>query len=151
MKFSVAIPFVALVLSSFQPSCASSHARQQSPPKEPVSTTSVTSSALTVETPSAQPAAPIRDPEKAAPNVPATGESEADRLLSEKVRQHLAKKPELADVGWNRVRIVTVDGNVTLVGELPTTADAIEIEHAVREVKGVKGVTNDIHLPEGTE
>lgn len=144
MKDPVALSIVALALSSIQPACSGSQSRQQSPPKEPVSTTSVTSSALTVETPRAQ-------PEKAAPNAPATGESEADRLLSEKIRQHLAKKPELSGVGWNRVRIVTVDGNVTIAGELPTTADAIEVEHAVREVKGVKGVTNDIHLPEGTE
>lgn len=153
MKYQVAASFVALALSSVVPACSGSHARQQSPPREPTSTTTVTSSALTAgEAPRGAdatlpgpPAAPLRDPDRVAPNAPATGQSEADRVLSTKIRQHLARSPELKDVGWNRVQIVNVDGNVTISGELPTIADAIAIEHAVREVKGVKSVTNEIH------
>jgi hypothetical protein len=152
MKHAMLVSAVSLVaIASVLAACGGSQSRPQPLPKEPVSTTTVTRSTLTTDIPSAPvaeaPQAPVRDEEKAAPNVPATGETTADRRLSEKVRQHLARKPELSGVGWNRIQIVTVDGNVTLVGELPTTADAIDVEHAVREVKGVRGVTNDIHLP----
>ncbi len=128
--------FAALAIAAGLAACSGSRA-QEAPPKEPASTTSVTSSALTVS--------------DTTPDVPVAVESDADRALGKKIHRHLAKKPELAKVPWDRVRIVSVDGNVTLTGELPTTADAIEVEHAVREVKGVKGVTNDIHLPRGSE
>lgn len=137
MNYRRHLSFVALAISSAITACSSSRAQQSPPPKEPVSTTRVTSSALTVSETKPQ----------AAPSAPAGEESEADRALSAKIRQHLAKKPELSNVAWDRVRIVTVDGNVTIAGELPTTADAIEVEHAIREVKGVKSVSNEVRLP----
>lgn len=121
-------------------------ASQERKPEDPVSVT-VTRSAVTAAEPppEAKPSAPVRDVERQAPNAPALGVTEADRTLARKIRQHLARAPELADVGWNRVRIVASHGHVTISGELPTVAESCEVEQAVREVKGVTSVTNEIH------
>lgn len=128
------LPVAALGLAFV--ACSSSSGNQQRPPaREPVSTTTVTRSTVVTE--------------------PGAGAglsymSEDDRKLVGEIRRHLGKEPALEDVAWRDIEIVNVDGRVRLTGSLPTIAEAIEVEQAVREVEGVTAVTNDIRRPEGS-
>jgi hypothetical protein len=103
---------------------------------EPVSTTSTTS-ALTVY--ESEPAAIDTA------SAPIVGVKESDRGFASSIRAHLSRDKALANVPWRRVTMEVEDQHVTLRGELPTVADSTEVERAVREVKGVRAVTNEIH------
>ena len=107
------------------------------PPAPVVGTTRTTSAALVTEkqrgpiAASAQPAAAGRHP---------------DRRVSERIQKAIAADETLHDVALDRVRVVTVDGHVTLSGLVPTLADKVAIEQRVREVKGVEAVDNEIEV-----
>jgi osmotically-inducible protein OsmY len=108
--------------------------KNRPPPSEPVSTTRTTS-ALTVYD-----SEPIRGN---GDGIIAT--KQADRSLATKVKAHLGRDAALKDVHWqDRVTLEVEDQHVTLHGGVPTVADSTEIERAVREVKGVKAVTNEL-------
>lgn len=129
MKYVMASMVVALV------ACAGPK-NEGPPPREPVSTTQTTSAALTVE--EARPAG-------AESSAPVVAVKEADRNLATKIRAHLGRNAALKGVGWrDRVKMVVEDQHVTLRGNLPTLADSTELERAVREVKGVRAVNNEI-------
>jgi osmotically-inducible protein OsmY len=65
------------------------------------------------------------------------------------------QKSALAELEWDprvdasKVGVAAVDGVVTLTGSVPSYAEKIAAERAVRRVAGVKGTVNDIevHLP----
>jgi len=107
------------------------------PPPPVVGTTRTTSAALVTEK--------QRGPLTAAaqPEVPA---SHPDRRMSERIQKAIAADVTLRDVALDRVRVVTVDGHVTLSGLVPTLADKVAIEQRVREVKGVEAVDNEIEV-----
>jgi osmotically-inducible protein OsmY len=107
---------------------------------EPVSTTQTTSAALTVY--EAEPVTMDTAP------APIVAVKESDRDVATKVRAHLGRDAALANVPWNRVSMEVEDQHVTLRGHLPTLADSTEVERAVREVKGVRAVTNEIQVNE---
>jgi BON domain len=69
-----------------------------------------------------------------------------DRRVSERIRRVLANDDTLGDIELDRVRVVTVQGHVTLRGLVPTMADKVAIEQRVREVKGVIAVDNAIEV-----
>jgi hypothetical protein len=103
--------------------------------REPVSTTTTTSALTRYEI------EPASVDNSAAPIV---GVKESDRGMATSIRSHLQRDKALADVPWRRVTMEVEDQHVTLRGELPTLADSTEVERAVREVKGVRAVTNEI-------
>jgi osmotically-inducible protein OsmY len=108
--------------------------KNRPPPSEPVSTTQTTSAALTVYESAAS---------GSGDGIVAAKQS--DRTLATKVKAHLGRDAALKDVRWqDRVTLEVEDQHVTLRGGVPTIADSSEIERAVREVKGVKAVTNDL-------
>lgn len=132
MKYVMASMVVALV------ACAGPK-NDGPPPREPVSTTQTTSSALTSYE-EVQPAA------AADTEAPILAAKEADRSLATKIQARLARDKALDSVAWRtRVKMVVEDQHVTLRGNLPTLADSTELERAVREVKGVRAVTSEIH------
>ena len=144
---SPSLPF----LISLAGVACSTHADR--PARDPSSTTRTTSSALTTRAPDepalVDPWASTSASAEAAPprrSAAVTGTSPADRHVSEKIRERLAQERSLENVGWNRLEIATVDGHVTVTGDLPTVADSCAVEHAVRQVKGVVSVTNDIRV-----
>lgn len=110
-------------------------ARPASPPKEPVSTTEITSSALIYQ------GEPVTVDNAPAPIVAV---KESDRNLATSIRGSLGRDKALANVPWQRVAMEVEDQHVTLRGQLPTLADSTEVERVVRETKGVRAVTNEI-------
>lgn len=128
MKYVMATVALALV--------ACGGPKNRPPPSDPVSTTQTTSSVTVyrgeaVEVDNA--------------DAPIIATKEADRNLGTRIRAHLARDKALQGVAWNRVAMEVEDQHVTLRGHLPTLADVTEMERAVREVKGVRAVTNEIH------
>ena len=109
-----------------------------SAPSEPVSTTQTTSSALMLYE-----AEPVTLDSAPAPIV---AMKEADRNLATSIRSHLGRDRALTTVPWQRVSMEVEDQHVTLRGHLPTLADSTQVERAVRDVKGVRAVTNEIHV-----
>ena len=65
------------------------------------------------------------------------------------------QKSVLAELEWDprldasKVGVAAVDGVVTLTGTVPSYAEKIAAERAVKRVVGVKGIVNDleVHLP----
>ena len=108
------------------------------PPESVVGTTQTTSAALSTTDKQRGPMTAAAQPEPS--------RSPPDRRTSEKIQQALAADQTLADVALDRVRVVTVDGQVTLSGLVPTLADKVAIEQRVREIKGVEAVDNQIEV-----
>jgi hypothetical protein len=106
------------------------------PPRDPVSTTQTTSSALMLYR-----GEPVTVDESPAPIVAV---KETDRNLATRIRSQLARDKALQTVPWTRVSMEVEDQHVTLRGHLPTLAESTEVERAVREVNGVRAVTNEI-------
>lgn len=65
------------------------------------------------------------------------------------------QKSVLAELEWDprvdasKIGVATVDGVVTLTGSVPSYPEKIAAERAVKRVKGVRGIANDleVHLP----
>ncbi len=108
------------------------------PPATVVGTTRTTSAALSV-------AEKERGPMTASAHPDISGRH-PDRRMSDRIQKVLAADEALRDVALDRVRIVSVDGHVTLSGLVPTLADKVAIEQRVREVKGVEAVDNEIEV-----
>ena len=109
---------------------------------EPVSTTQTTSAALVYES---EPVSADNAP------APIVAVKESDRNIATSIRAHLGRDRSLANVPWQRVSMEVEDQHVTLRGHLPTLAESSEVERAVREVKGVRAVTNEIHVNDANQ
>jgi hyperosmotically inducible periplasmic protein len=71
------------------------------------------------------------------------GGSEADRTLTQRVRQGVVDNDTLSTTGKN-VKIITVDGVVTLRGPVKTAAEKAAIASIAQGVSGVKSVDNQL-------
>jgi hyperosmotically inducible protein len=71
------------------------------------------------------------------------GESEADRTVTQKVRQGVMDNDALSTTGKN-VKIITVDGVVTLRGPVKTEQEKATIASIAQRVNGVKRVDNQL-------
>jgi hyperosmotically inducible periplasmic protein len=71
------------------------------------------------------------------------GGSEADRTLTQRVRQGVVDDDTLSTTGKN-VKIITVDGVVTLRGPVKTAAEKAAIASIAQGVSGVKSVDNQL-------
>jgi hyperosmotically inducible periplasmic protein len=67
-------------------------------------------------------------------------ESEADRTISQNIRQSLT-----ADNGKN-VKVITVDGKVTLRGPVKSDQEKAAIAAKAQQVAGVKNVDNQLEI-----
>lgn len=127
MLYRTMFPLAALAVAA----CAAQTTRP--PADEPVSTTSVTSAALTVD--EAKPRrfttgpAPEDAPETFAP-------------IEARFAAALAKNPALRGVDYSHVAIEQENGLVVLRGRVATLADAVQIEMTIRQMKGVTSVDN---------
>ena len=72
-----------------------------------------------------------------------TASTERDRELNQRIRLALADDRSLA-AAVTRLRLVTVDGVVTLQGQVATTNDKEQLELAVAAQEGVKKVQNHV-------
>jgi len=73
------------------------------------------------------------------------GGSEADRTVTQQIRQDLVKNDDLSMNGKN-VKIITVDGVVTLRGPVKTTGEKSQIAAIAKSVGGVKRVDNQLEV-----
>jgi hyperosmotically inducible periplasmic protein len=72
-------------------------------------------------------------------------ESEADRSISQKARQGVVANDELSTDGKN-VKIITVDGVVTLRGPVTSAQERASIAKIVQQVDGVKKIDNQLEV-----
>jgi osmotically-inducible protein OsmY len=72
-------------------------------------------------------------------------ENEADRTISQNIRQSLTADDSLSTNGKN-VKIVTVDGKVTLRGPVKSDQEKAAIAAKAQQVAGVKNVDNQLEI-----
>lgn len=72
-------------------------------------------------------------------------ESEADRTLSQNIRQALTSDDSLSTNGKN-VKVITVDGKVTLRGPVKSAQEKAAIAAKAQQVAGVKNVDNQLEI-----
>ncbi len=73
------------------------------------------------------------------------GESESDRTISQQIRQSVVKDDALSITGKN-VKIITVDGVVTLRGPVKSSDEKSSILRIAQSVEGVKRVDNQLEV-----
>jgi hyperosmotically inducible protein len=89
--------------------------------------------ASTMETPSGT--------EKKTPTASDQSENEADRKITQQIRQAVTKDDSLSTSAQN-VTIVTQDGKVTLRGTVKSPSEKQKIAEKAKQVSGVKNVDN---------
>ena len=72
-------------------------------------------------------------------------ENEADRTISQNIRKELSADDSLSTNGRN-VKIITVDGKVTLRGPVKSDAEKASIAAKAQQVAGVKNVDNQLEI-----
>ena len=72
-------------------------------------------------------------------------ESEADRTISQNIRQSLTSDESLSTNGKN-VKVITIDGKVTLRGPVKSDQEKAAIAAKAQQVAGVKNVDNQLEI-----
>jgi hyperosmotically inducible periplasmic protein len=72
-------------------------------------------------------------------------ESEADRTISQNIRQALTADDSLSTNGKN-AKIITIDGTVTLRGPVKSDKEKSAIGAKAQQVAGVKNVDNQLEI-----
>ncbi len=72
-------------------------------------------------------------------------ESEADRTISQNIRKSLTSDDSLSTNGKN-VKVVTIDGKVTLRGPVKSDQEKAAIAAKAQQVAGVKNVDNQLEI-----
>ncbi len=86
-----------------------------------------------------------RDRDNATKTAGDQSENEADRTISQKVRQAIVADDSLSTNAKN-VKIITVDGVVTLRGPVKSEAEKKNIDAKARQIAGVKNVENQLEI-----
>jgi osmotically-inducible protein OsmY len=73
------------------------------------------------------------------------GSSERDRKITQQIRQAVVKNGSLSFTAKN-VKIITIDGKVTLRGPVNSDAERTTIEAAAKNVAGVAAVDNQLEI-----
>jgi hyperosmotically inducible protein len=81
--------------------------------------------------------------ERTGPTASDQSENEADRKITQQIRQAVTKDDSLSTSAQN-VTIVTQEGKVTLRGTVKSESEKQKIAEKAKEVSGVKNVDNQI-------
>ena len=73
------------------------------------------------------------------------GESEADRTITQSIRQAVVKNDGLSFTAKN-IKIITVDGVVTLRGPVKSDKEKTDIGALAQQVNGIKRVDNQLEV-----
>jgi osmotically-inducible protein OsmY len=73
------------------------------------------------------------------------GENEADRTITQQIRSSVVKADDVSMNGKN-VKIITVDGVVTLRGPVETAREKKDIAAIAKRVDGVKRIDNQLEI-----
>jgi hyperosmotically inducible protein len=79
--------------------------------------------------------------DKSPPTASDQSENEADRKITQQIRQAVTKDDTLSTSAQN-VKIITQDGKVTLRGEVKSDSEKQKIADKAKKVTGVKNVEN---------
>jgi hyperosmotically inducible protein len=72
-------------------------------------------------------------------------ENEADRTISQNIRQAIGKDDSVSTNGKN-AKIITVDGTVTLRGPVKSEKEKTNIGAKAQQIAGVKSVDNQLEI-----
>ena len=72
-------------------------------------------------------------------------ENEADRTISQNIRQALTADDSLSTNAKN-VKIITTEGVVTLRGPVKSEKEKVDIEAKAKQIAGVKNVDNQLEI-----
>lgn len=87
----------------------------------------------------------VRDRNNATKTSGDQSESEGDRTISQNIRQSITADDSLSTNGKN-VKIITVDGVVTLRGPVKSEAEKTNIVAKAQQIAGVKSVENQLEI-----
>jgi len=87
----------------------------------------------------------VRDADGATKTPGDQSESEADRTITQNVRQAVTADDSISTNGKN-VKIVTVDGTVTLRGPVKSEQEKTNIAAKAQQIAGVKQVDNQLEI-----
>ena len=87
----------------------------------------------------------VRDRNEANKTAGDQSENEADRTITQNIRQALTADDSLSTNAKN-VKIITNDGTVTLRGPVKSDKEKVEIEAKAKQVAGVKKVDNQLEI-----
>ena len=87
----------------------------------------------------------VRDRDNQTKTAGDQSESEADRTISQNIRQSLTADDSLSTNGKN-VKVITVDGKVTLRGPVKSDQEKAAIAAKAQQVAGVKNVDNQLEI-----
>ncbi|WP_394828948.1 BON domain-containing protein [Pendulispora albinea] len=73
------------------------------------------------------------------------GENDSDRTITQRIRQSVVKDDAISFSGKN-VKIITINGVVTLRGPVDTAKEKEEIATIAQRVDGVKRIDNQIEI-----
>jgi hyperosmotically inducible protein len=86
-----------------------------------------------------------RDQRSPEPTPGDQAENAVDRTITQQVRQGVVKGDDISMTGKN-VKIITVDGVVTLRGPVATAKEKSDIATLAKQVEGVKRVDNQLEI-----
>jgi hyperosmotically inducible protein len=87
----------------------------------------------------------VRDRNDATKTSGDQSESEADRTISKNIRQAVSADDSISTNGKN-VKIITVDGTVTLRGPVKSEQEKTNIGAKAQQIAGVKRVDNQLEI-----
>ena len=87
----------------------------------------------------------VRDRNDQTPTAGDKAENEADRKISQNIRQSLTADDTLSINGKN-VKVITIDGKVTLRGPVKSEQEKSAIAAKAQQVAGVKNVDNQLEV-----
>lgn len=86
-----------------------------------------------------------RDQNEQAKTAQDQSESEADRTISQNIRQAITADDSLSVNGKN-VKIITIDGQVTLRGPVASETEKSTIVAKAQQIAGVKNIENQLEV-----
>jgi hypothetical protein len=134
---------IILFLMNQQQTANETAATQQQPTTTIVQQPAAQQPPVIIEQPAAatQPPVIINNPSAAGGSAPATGN--ADTVVQAAIDKRLKEDPTFSSLG---VTAIVLDGKVTLTGIVQNQALKDQVERAIRNIKGVKFVDNQISV-----
>ena len=87
----------------------------------------------------------VRDRDDTTKTAGDQSENEADRAITQNVRKAITDDDSLSTNGKN-VKIVTIDGRVTLRGPVKSEKEKTNIESKAKQIAGVKNVDSQLEI-----
>ena len=87
----------------------------------------------------------VRDRNEATKTAGDQSENEADRTITQNIRQAITADDSLS-INAKNVKIITNDGTVTLRGPVKSEKEKADIEAKAKQVAGVKNVDNQLEI-----